>query len=156
MRQLTKAEQDAVRKLAQGGHIETAWLIEAARDPSHPCHKRFTWDVKRAAEERWHDQARAIIRQVVFEVQVEEATQSVCEYVPSSDKEERQFVSLPRMRKKADTVAMLRKEVAMLHGVAARVYGIASTKEKIVGSGVVAKIKAIRNQAAAVKGELAK
>lgn len=35
---------------------------EAKASPRHPLHKFFTWDVQKAAEAHWRDQARTLIR----------------------------------------------------------------------------------------------
>ena len=49
------------------GNIYCKKIITAAREPSHLFHPHFTWDVQRAAEERWMDQARILIRAIHIE-----------------------------------------------------------------------------------------
>ena len=71
-------------------------------------------------------------------------------YVPSGD-EDAVFVSLPKIRSKAQASAVVLAEVAMLLGNASRAYGIALAKTGIVGEDVVAQLKSIRDQIAALK-----
>lgn len=49
------------------GALNIDQVIAAARDPNDPMHSEFTWDVNEAANERWRDQARAMIRNVKYE-----------------------------------------------------------------------------------------
>jgi hypothetical protein len=49
---------------------------------------------------------------------------------------------------------LLLAEVEMLHGLAARVYGIGLAKQGIIGHEVVAKLGSVRDQLAAVKSGL--
>lgn len=148
-----KEKEAAIRALEKNGRVDPVELIEAARDPEHPCHESFTWDVQQAAEERWRDQARELIRSVKFEVQVEDVGQRVCMYVPSGD-EDAVFVSLPKIRSKSQASAVVLAEVAMLLGNASRAYGIALAKTNIVGADVVVQLKAIRDLVATLKSEL--
>lgn len=140
----------AIRALEKNGRVDPLELIEVARDPEHPCHTFFTWDIEQAAKERWRDQARELIRSVKFEVLVEEIGNRVSMYVASGD-EDAVFVSLPKIRSKSQASAVVLAEVAQLLGNASRAYGIALAKSGIVGEGVVAQLKLIRDQAAAVK-----
>lgn len=148
-----KEKEAAIRSLEKNGRVNPVELIEAARSPEHPCHSDFTWDVEQAAQERWRDQARELIRAVKFEVLVEEVGNRVCMYVPSGD-DDAVFVSLPKIRSKSQASAVVLAEVAMLLGNASRAYGIALAKTNIVGDDVVAQLLSIRNQVAALKAEL--
>lgn len=143
----------AIRALEKNGRVDPEELIEVARDPEHVCHKFFTWDIEQAAKERWRDQARELIRSVKFEVRVEELGNRVSMYVPSGD-EDANFISLPKIRSKAQASAVVLAEVAQLLGNASRAYGIALAKAGIVGDDVVAQLKSVRDQAAAIKEEL--
>lgn len=145
-----KQKEVAIRWLEKNGRIDPDDLIEASRDPGHPCHGDFTWDVEQAAQERWRDQARALIRSVKFEVRVEDIGSQVCMYVPSGD-DDMVFVSLPKIRSKTQASSAVLAEVAMLLGIASRAYGIALAKTNIVGADVVAQLKSIRDQIADVK-----
>lgn len=148
-----ESKEAAIRALEKNGRVDPVELIEAARDPNHPCHSDFTWDIEQAAQERWRDQARELIRSVKFEVKVEDVGNAVCMYVPSGD-EDAVFMSLPKIRSKAQASAVVLAEVAMLLGNASRAYGIALSKTNIVGAEVVAQLLSIRNQVAALKSDL--
>ncbi len=148
-----KNREASIRALEKNGKVDPLDLIEAARHPLHPCHQCFTWDVDKAAEERWRDQARELIRAVKFEVVVEDVGNRVCMYVPSGD-DDAVFVSLPKIRSKSQASSVVFAEVAMLFGNASRAYGIALAKTGIVGAEVVAQLKSIRDQVASLKEQL--
>lgn len=133
----------AVKRLERNGCVATADLIKAARDPDHACHDDFTWDVNKAAEERWHDQARAIIRQFHFEVQVEDVGPVQVSYYVSTP-EAKTFRPLKAMRVSA-TSAVFEAELRQLLGVASRVMGIAEAKRGIVGDDAVVALRSICN-----------
>ncbi len=143
----------AIRELEKGGKVDPRDLIKAAKAANHPCHEDFTWDVKTAAAERWRDQARGLIRRVEFEVTVDDATESVVQYVPN-DGDDHQFRSLPKVRSKVVAGDLISNEVAMLHGLASRVYGIALAKENLIGVDCVATLRMVRDTLAALKTEL--
>jgi len=144
----------AIRALERDGAVDPYELIEAARAPAHPCHKDFTWDIQQAAEERWYDQARAVIRSLKFRVLEDETvTADVAQYVPSPE-QDALFVSLPKVRSKSKVSAILLAEVSMLHGMAARVYGVALSKQGIVGNGVVSQLRVIRDELDAMKTDM--
>lgn len=145
-----KEKEAAIKALERGGKVNPLDLIQAARSPDHPCHNDFTWDIQAAAEERWRDQARAMIRRCKFDVIYEDVTTPVVQYVPCGD-DETVFLSLPKIRSSSKTSAVLSAELKMLHGLASRVYGIALAKQNIVGTSVVSELEAIKNQLAALK-----
>lgn len=148
-----KDKEAAIRSLERGGKVDPLDLIEAARDPSHPCHSSFTWDVEQAAAERWRDQARALIRACKFEVLVEDVTTPVVQYVASPD-DDATFISVPKIRSKGKASSVVLAEIRMLHGNAARAYGIALAKSRIVGTDIVAQLGAIRDQLASMLAEM--
>jgi hypothetical protein len=57
---------DRLRELADanGGRLKPQDVVDDARDEASPLHAYFTWDVEKAAAERWLDQARTLIRSV--------------------------------------------------------------------------------------------
>lgn len=147
-------KEAAIKALERGGRVNPDDLIEAARSPDHPCHGDFTWDLHTAAAERLRDQARGLIRRVIFEVITEEVTERVVNYVPHDDEEGvHSFASLPKMRRASTVSAVLAAEVAMLHGLACRVYGIAMAKQGMVGDDVVTRLRVVRDQLAVLKAE---
>lgn len=145
-------KQEALKELERGGRIRPDDLIRVARDPNHPCHEDFTWDDAKAAEERRHDQARALIRCFRYEVELVggEKVAVPC-YIPDPSQESGDFVNVPKLRKQSDIVAMFDAELRQLLGVASRVLGIAESKREVVGADVVGKLLSIRN---AIKGML--
>ena len=147
-----KDKEDAIRNLEVNGEVDPNDLIDAAREPSHPCHEDFTWDKDAAAVKQWRTEARKLIRAVGFLVKVEhcEVSVSVCQYVSSPD-EELVFTSLPKMRSKGKVSIVMHKEVTALHGHAARAYGIALAKANLVGQDIVTQLQDIRDQIGIVK-----
>jgi hypothetical protein len=56
---------EVLQKLAErDGEVTPAAVVLQARSKSSPLHRYFTWDVRKAAEERLLDQARMLIRSV--------------------------------------------------------------------------------------------
>lgn len=53
---------------ANGGYLNPAHVVEAARDPSHVLHSEFSWDDEEAADRYRIAQAGALIRRVKFTV----------------------------------------------------------------------------------------
>ena len=148
-----KVKEAAIQSLEHGGRVNPLVLIEAARDPEHPCHGDFTWNVAQASEERWRDQARALIRSCKFEVIVDDVTEPVVRYVSSGD-EDADFVSFPKIRGKNQTRGILVTELAMLLGNASRVRGLALAKANIVGADIASRLESICRQVSALKEDL--
>jgi hypothetical protein len=150
-----KEKERAVAAIERNGKVDPNDLISAAQAKDHPCHEDFTWDIRLAAQECWRSQARKLIRQFRFAVLVGETRTPVPKYVPSPDDDDVPvFVSLPKVRSNAKTSAILATEIAMLHGNAARVYGIALAKQGIVGSKIVSRLREIRDQLAEIDAEM--
>jgi hypothetical protein len=47
---------------AHGGELKPEYVLDAARDPSHPLHSRFEWDDSVAAEKFRLEQAHTLIQ----------------------------------------------------------------------------------------------
>jgi hypothetical protein len=146
-------KEESIRSLERGGKVDPLDLIAAARSPEHPCHDDFTWDVEAAAQERWRDQARSLIRRCKFDVLVEDVTESVVHYIPSPD-DEPFFVSVPKLRGKAKTKAGMLTELNMLLGLVARIRGLALAKQNIIGSNVSAQLCIVLDMVKALKSEM--
>jgi hypothetical protein len=149
-----KAKYEAVRALEHNGGVRPHDLVEAARDPDHACHNDFTWDVEEAARERWHDQARAIIRSFSFTVEIKDVgTASVSYYVPdpsskdADDEPQRDsmFRSVTSIRTKNDSRALFKSEVKQLLGLVSRVYGIAVAKRRLLDDDTVDTLQTVRD-----------
>lgn len=150
-----KQKAAAIRRLERNGVVDPNDLIAAARDRNHPCHGDFTWDLKKAAMERWRDQARKLIRQVVYErSQDGVVTERYVQYVADNTAEEDVFFNLPRTRIAAKVSAAMLAEIVHLRGVAARVYGIASGKATIVPPQVVGNLCSVCELLDECKAEL--
>ena len=147
------AKEAAIKVLQRGGRLDPNDLVEAAKAPGHPCHGDFTWDIKDAAAKCWRDEARALIRRCQFEILADEVSTPVVSYVSSPDADDDTFTSVPHVRSKSKVSAVLAREVTMLHGVAARVYGIALAKQGIVGAEVVDELCSVRDQLAVIRDE---
>ena len=87
-----------------GGTVTPAEVVKAARSKDSPLHPYFTWDVKEAAQLRWLDEARALIRRVRVEVTVQDVTLQAIAYArdPRSDKQESRYVSTVEARSDED------------------------------------------------------
>jgi hypothetical protein len=54
---------DAIR-VRNGGQLHPQDVVGDARDPKSVLHPHFEWDVRKAAEAHWLDQARVLIRSI--------------------------------------------------------------------------------------------
>lgn len=150
----TWADKEAsIKALERNGRVKPDDLIEAARSPDHPCHSDFTWDTQKAAAERLRDQARGLIRRVQFQVVVDDISERVVHYVASDQDEGRDFASLPKLKRVSTVSAIMASEIAMLHGLASRVYGIALAKQAMVGDDMVTQLRDVRDLLARLKAK---
>jgi hypothetical protein len=59
---ISLAKQTYIKSLAdRSGFIEPSRIIEVARDPNNMLHDEFEWNINRAAEKHWLEQARAFL-----------------------------------------------------------------------------------------------
>ena len=58
---LKEVERKELDRLAENGLLEAKTIVREARKPNNPLHKRFDWDLRRAAEQHWLDEARRLI-----------------------------------------------------------------------------------------------
>ncbi len=84
----------------------------------------------------------------------ENVTERVVLYVPTGADDTHSFSNLPKIRRASTVSAVMLGEVAQLHGLACRVYGIAMAKRGMVGDGVVDRLQEVRDSLAALKAEL--
>jgi hypothetical protein len=63
------------------GIVTPERVVDAARDPDHPLHDCFDWDMERAAREHWLDTARSLIREVKIRVRIERRVITSVAYV---------------------------------------------------------------------------
>lgn len=141
-----RKELEAIRERRQ---ILTAPIVlEEARDPGSPLHKYFTWNVGQAAEERWLDQARSLIRvaQVVIRHDTGQTTVNTA-YVSIKKDTGRQYVPVLEALSEAEMAQKVEEEFwDDLQAFIKRYESIESI------SGVLAEIQAILNRHRPKKG----
>lgn len=83
-----------------GGGVSAERVVEAARDPEHPWHARFVWDDAVAGEKYRLQQARALIRSVVYERRIERTVTRSVRYIrdPDAMAHEQRYVSVIALR----------------------------------------------------------
>lgn len=99
---VTKALRDIAD--AHNGRLTPELVVEAAKSKTSPLHEHFTWDVKKAASERWIEQARSLIRSVKVEVSTTQFTVKAPAYIrdPVAAGDVQGYVSLARLRTDED------------------------------------------------------
>jgi hypothetical protein len=97
-------------------------VAEAKADKQGPLGQYFTWNLKKAAEERWIDQARELIASVRLEFRVHKTTIKAPLYVrdPTVPSHEQGYISLHELR---DDKAAARDAVLYEAGRAAAALG---------------------------------
>ena len=84
---MKKELQTAVMALQDDfGNITADRVVEAARDPESPLHGEFEWDDSKAAAQHRLNQARTLIRQVVYDVRVKHVHIETVGYVRDPSK----------------------------------------------------------------------
>ena len=79
-------------------------VVEDARDAASPLHACFTWDITKAAQAYWLDQARTLIRSVRVEVTTETKTVNVVAFVrdPRAPHAEQGYVAVSALQTDKD------------------------------------------------------
>lgn len=82
------------------GRLTPDVVVREAKKKTSVLHKHFTWDIKKAAEERWLDQARELIRTVHVNVVTRQETFRVRAFVRDPEKPgyEQGYVALRVLR----------------------------------------------------------
>ena len=87
-------------------------VVKAAKDPANPLHRYFTWDVQKAAQQHWLEQARRLIRSVRVEITTIEGLEARVREVVSiqvtdqnTDKVYHGYLPRDRVMKKKETEA---------------------------------------------------
>jgi hypothetical protein len=72
----------------RGNRLDPRAVVEDAKDPSSPLHgwSGWTWDVGRAAEEHWLNQARVLIRTIHFVTERDARPLRVPKYIRDHDR----------------------------------------------------------------------
>lgn len=104
------AQRDAMRarlaeiEVANGGRLTPRAVVVDAKDPSSPLHPYFEWDVTKAAEAHWLEQARTLITSVHVVFRTESKSVRSVYYVrdPSAAAHEQGYLSVKTLRTDAD------------------------------------------------------
>ena len=107
---MTPEQREAVKKRlieieeANGGRLTPDAVVRDAKRKDSPLHSCFEWDVKKAAEAHWIEQARDLITSIRIVVRTEHTNVSVVFYVrdPAAKSGEQGYVSVTKVRTDAD------------------------------------------------------
>jgi len=128
--------QQALLALAdKAGRINPVKVVKAAKQPQHPLHAHFDWDVQRAANAHWLDRARELISSVRVEIATKSGTVSVSYWVrdPDCDPGTPGYRSIQSIREEPEPSRMLLiQEFAQAESHLERARAIA----KVVGGSV--------------------
>jgi hypothetical protein len=84
-----KIGEELERIRCSSGNLTATAVWTAARRPSSVLHPHFTWDIQKAARERWEDQARYLIRSITVRFSDDESeSPSVRAFVSLGEPEE--------------------------------------------------------------------
>lgn len=159
----TKAEMKALRDAIaackdRSGRIRPELVVEAARDPKSVLHRKFKWDVHKAAMAHWLATAQELIRQVKLVVVVEDVRISAPFYVSDPTVDFSAYVettSLAGRNSVAEDVLL--DETARIEGAVARARGAAAVFklsghfEKMLAHAVAVKRKVRRRKSSRAK-----
>jgi len=114
------AIERAIARLEKAGRLTPEAVVTAARNPKSPLHGCFTWSIRQAAQKRWLDEARELIRSVRIEVRTTEWTVEIPRYVRDPASAPRQgYISIGQLRTEKDVARelirteMLRAQTAL-------------------------------------------
>jgi hypothetical protein len=86
------------------GRLTPEAVVEDAKNKDSPLHAHFTWDVKKAAQAYWIEQARTLITSVRVEMRTDETVVTSVAYVrdPSATGKQQGYVSVEALRTDKD------------------------------------------------------
>lgn len=93
---------------ANRGRLEPEAVWKAAKARGHPLHKHFEWDVQKAAEAHWTDQARGLIR--IIRIEEPEQADPVRAFLSVRDETGTAYRPTASIRRSADMQAALLKQ----------------------------------------------
>jgi hypothetical protein len=101
---ISKVVREHLKFLELDGRLTPERVVNDAKRPDSPLHKHFTWDVQKAAEHYWLDQARVLIRTVQVQMVVNDITIKAPFYVPDPSRlgNEQGYTSLDTLRENPD------------------------------------------------------
>lgn len=101
-----KAIEDRIQKIADkhGGRITPDLVVADAKNKNSPLHGEFEWDVRKAAQAHWIDQARALIASVTVIVRTTTVDVRSPAYVrdPNRSAGEQGYISVDNLRSDSD------------------------------------------------------
>ena len=127
----TRAEMKALRDAIaacedRSGRVRPERVVEAARDPKSVLHKKFQWDIKKAAMAHWLETAQRLIREVKLEIVIENVRFSSPFYVADPSTKDSAYVETTAIAKKEELAEqVLLDEVARIEGAVERARGVA-------------------------------
>lgn len=86
-----------------GGRLTPEAVVEDAKAKDSPLHSHFTWDVRKAAQAYWVEQARTLITSVRIEIRTDTTSITAVAYVrdPTAGKSQG-YVAVERLRTDRD------------------------------------------------------
>jgi hypothetical protein len=107
---MTGEQREAIRvrlgeiELENGGRLTPAAVVADAKNPDSPLHGCFTWDVEKAAQAYWIEQARALITSIQVVQRTDKTSVRTVYYVrdPSAGCGEQGYVSTETLRSDKD------------------------------------------------------
>jgi hypothetical protein len=85
------------------GNLTPEVVLEAAKDPASPLHSRFEWDDDVAAHKWRLEQARVLLRQTVFLVQIGETIIPLPSFVRDPDRPKGEQGYISTIKAKSDS-----------------------------------------------------
>ena len=142
---ITPEVVDVMKHLeTRAGRLSTSVVLAEAESPGSPLHEFFEWNDTVAGEAYRLDQARALIRQVKFEVVVEAVTVRSVRYVSEPNDDTSMYVSQPRIRSREHASSVMAAELARLLGNVDRTLGIARIQAAILPDDIAGTLEAVR------------
>ena len=135
-----------------GKRLTPELVVRDARSPSSPLHGCFEWDDSAAAEAWREQQARTLMRSVVYQVQTETRVVETVQYVrdPKCETHEPGYVSVEDLRRRpAQARAALRYECGRVAAYLERVRHLA------LALGLAEELDTILQELAGIQTELA-
>ena len=115
----------------KAGRIDPTRVWQAARDPAHPLHDEFDWDVRRAAEKHWELTARELIREIRFQA-VYEQRKVLCPVYVADPRSLGDYVATARIKHREElTAAVMKRELVAIEATINRAMALAMTFDMV-------------------------
>jgi hypothetical protein len=110
-------------------------MVEKARDKTSAMHYWFTWDVDEAAQKRWEDEARDLIRHLRISIVINDTVYIYPQYVrdPSVSASQQGYIETIRLRNDKDNAKeMLVREMSRISALMQRARSLAHVVDLVV------------------------